>query len=71
MKGSAVKEDGDDDDDERIIRFRRRLVLIVDAVLEEFVQTYHHLLHCFPDVRSLVEPVARIEEIQIVQFISF
>ena len=41
---------------------------IVDAVLEGFEQTYHHLLHCFPDVRSLVEPVARIEEIQRVQF---
>ena len=37
---------------------------IVDAVQEEFEQTYHHLLHCFLDVRSLVEPVARIEEIQ-------
>ena len=36
---------------------------IVDAVLEEFEQSYH-LLHCFPDIRSLVEPVARIEEIQ-------
>ena len=47
-----------------MIRFRRRLVPIVDAVLEEFEQSYHHLLHCFPDVRSLVEPVARIEEIQ-------
>ena len=43
-------------------RFRRRLVPIVDAVLEEFEQSYHHLLHCFPDVRSLVEPVPRIEE---------
>ena len=32
---------------------------------------YHHLLHCFPDVRSLVEPVARIEEIQRVQFVLF
>ena len=32
---------------------------IVDAVLEEFERTYHLLLHCFPDVRSLVEPVAR------------
>ena len=41
-------------------RFRRRLVPIVDTVLEEFEQTYH-LLHCFPDVRSLVEPVANIE----------
>ena len=29
---------------------------IVDAVLEEFEQTYH-FLHCVPDVRSLVEPV--------------
>ena len=28
---------------------------MVDAVLEEFEQSYHHLLHCFPDVRSLVE----------------
>ena len=37
---------------------------IVDGVLGEFEQSYHHLLHCFPDVRSLVEPVARIEEIQ-------
>ena len=37
---------------------------IVDAVLEEFERTYH-LLHCFPDVRSLVEPVARIEEIHL------
>ena len=38
---------------------------IVDAVLEEFERSYHHhLLHCFPDVRSLVEPVPRIEEIQ-------
>ena len=37
---------------------------IVDAVLEEFERSYHHLLHCFLDVRSLVEPVARIEEIQ-------
>ena len=37
---------------------------IVGAVLEEFEQSHHHLLHCFPDVRSLVEPVARIEEIQ-------
>ena len=45
-------------------RFRRRLVPIVDTVLEEFERTYHHLLHCFPDVSSLVEPVARIEEIQ-------
>ena len=37
---------------------------IVDAVLEEFEQSYH-LLHYFPDLRSLVvEPVARIEEIQ-------
>ena len=41
---------------------------IVDAVLEEFEQTYH-LLHCFPDVRSLVEPISRIEEIQRVQFV--
>ena len=45
-------------------RFRRGLVPIVDAILEEFERSYHHLLHCFPDVRSLVEPVARIEEIQ-------
>ena len=37
-------------------------MLIVDAVLEEFERSYDHLLHCFPDVRSLVEPVARIEE---------
>ena len=37
---------------------------IVDAVLEEFERSYHHLLHCFSDIRSLVEPVARIEEIQ-------
>ena len=44
---------------------------IVDAVLEEFEQTYHNLLHCFSDVRSLVEPVARIEEIQRVQFVLF
>ena len=29
------------------------------------------ILHCFPDVRSLVEPVARIEEIQRVQFVLF
>ena len=34
---------------------------IVDALLEEFEQSYHP---CFPDVRSLVEPVPRIEEIQ-------
>ena len=34
---------------------------IVDAVLEEFERSYQH---CFSDVRSLVEPVARIEEIQ-------
>ena len=33
------------------------------TVLEEFERTYH-LLHYFPDVRSFVEPVARIEEIQ-------
>ena len=52
-------------------RFRRWLVPIVDVVLEEFEWTYHHLLHCFPDVRSLVEPVARIEEIQRVQFVLF
>ena len=32
-------------------RFRRRLVPIVDAILEEFERSYH-LLHCFPDVRS-------------------
>ena len=39
---------------------------IVDAVLEEFERPIgpYHLLHCFPDVRSLVEPVARIEKIQ-------
>ena len=37
---------------------------IVDSVLEEFERSYHHLLHCFPDIRSLVEPVPRIEEIQ-------
>ena len=48
----------------KIFRFRRQLVPIIDAVLEEFEQSHHHLLHCFPDVRSLVEPVARIEEIQ-------
>ena len=36
---------------------------IVDTVLEEFERSYH-LLHFFPDVRSLVESVARIEEIQ-------
>ena len=36
---------------------------IVDAVLEEFEWSYH-LLHCFPDIRSLVEPVARREEMQ-------
>ena len=36
---------------------------IVDTVLEEFKRSYH-LLHCFPDVRSLVELVVRIEEIQ-------
>ena len=35
---------------------------IFDAVLEEFERSYH-LLHCFSDVRSIVEPVARIEEI--------
>ena len=35
---------------------------IVDAVLEEFERTYHHLLHCFPDVRSLAEPLARKQE---------
>ena len=46
----------------KIFRFRRRLVPIVDAVLEEFERTYHHLLH-------LVEPVARVEEIQRVQFV--
>ena len=39
-------------------------MLIIDAVLEEFEWSYHHLLYCFSDVRSLVEPVARIEEIQ-------
>ena len=44
---------------------------IVDAVLEEFKWSYLHLLHCFPDVRSLVEPVPRIEEIQRVQFVLF
>ena len=44
---------------------------IIDAVLEEFERSYHHLLHYFPDVRSLVEPVARIEEIQRVQFVLF
>ena len=38
-------------------------MLIVDAVLEEFERSYH-LLHCFPDVRSLVEPLVKIEEIQ-------
>ena len=43
---------------------KKMIVPIVDAVLEEFEQSYHHLLHCFSDVRSLVEPVARIEEIQ-------
>ena len=37
---------------------------IIDAVLEEFEWSYYHLLHYFPDVRSLVDPVARIEEIQ-------
>ena len=42
----------------------------MDRVLEEFEWTYH-LLHCFPDVKSLVEPVARIEEIQRVQFVLF
>ena len=59
---TAVKED-----DERIIkiyRFRQRLVPIVDTVLEEFEWSYHHLLHCFPDIRSLVESVPRREEIQ-------
>ena len=35
---------------------------IVDTVLEELEWSYHHLLHCFPDLRRLVEPVARIEE---------
>ena len=41
---------------------------IINAILEEFnKQSYHHLLHCFPDV-SLVEPVAGIEEIQRVLF---
>ena len=38
-------------------------MLIVDTILEEFEWSYH-LLHCFSDVRSLVQPVARIEEIQ-------
>ena len=37
---------------------------IIDAVPEEFEWTYHHLLQYFPEVSSLVEPVARIEEIQ-------
>ena len=46
-------------------------MLIVDAVLEEFERSYHYLLHCFPDVRSLVESVTRIEEIQRVQFVLF
>ena len=36
---------------------------IVDAVPEEFELTYHHLLHCFPDVRSLVEPVRDTESL--------
>ena len=35
---------------------------IVNTVLEKFERTY--LQHCFPDVSSLVESVARIEEIQ-------
>ena len=52
-------------------RFRQQLVPIVDTVLEEFERTYHHLLHRFPYVRSFVEPVARIEEIQKVQFVLF
>ena len=30
-----------------------------------------HLLRYFPDIRSLVEPVARIEEIQRVQFVYY
>ena len=45
--------------------------LIVDAVLEEFERTYHLLLHCFPDISHLVEPVARIQEIQRVLFVLF
>ena len=44
-----------------IIKFRRWLAPIIDTVLDEFEQIYH-LLHCFPDISSLVEPVARIEE---------
>ena len=32
---------------------------IVDAVLEEFELSYHNLLHYFPDVRILVEPVQK------------
>ena len=38
---------------------------VVDTPLvqEEFEWTYH-LLNCFPGVSSLVEPVAKIEEIQ-------
>ena len=35
---------------------------IVDTVLGEFERSDNHLLHFFPDVRSLVEPVPRIEE---------
>ena len=40
----------------------KSMVPIVGIVLKEFEQTYHLLY--FPDVSSLVEPVARIEEIQ-------
>ena len=49
MKVQPAKmiESDDDDDDEQIIRFGRELVLIVDGI--------YHLLHCFPDVNSLVE----------------
>ena len=40
-----------------MMMMNKSLVPIVDAVLEEFKRTYHYLLHCFPDVGSLVEPV--------------
>ena len=75
MKGSwsysrQRKSDDDDDDDERIIK-----ILDLDGSWCRLFWrglSGHIIIFCIVfQIRSLVEPVARIEEIQKVQFVLF
>ena len=58
---SDESDESDDDDDEQIIKILGGWC----QLLTLFWRSLSRHIICFPDVRSLVEPVARIEEIHL------